>query len=220
MLLAGFILLCFLAINFTPKPVFAILPVLLFFLLSLFVLRQTIFFKKGFVVIFGFFLCALLPSFCFLIFQQGLGYFLIFLAALIGSDTMAFLLGSLFGKRLIAKELSPAKTWEGSLGGLAGAVILGLVFCYTFLRSIFYCSLGAVFSTFKSSRSSWRSFRVLYEKASRGERLWSASSRPWGCFRPLRQPLFFFSLNVHLGGLYVHVTRRMSGLADLSFDCF
>ena len=96
-------------------------------------------------MIFGFFLCALLPSFCFLIFQQGLGYFLIFLAALIGSDTMAFLLGSLFGKRLIAKELSPAKTWEGSLGGLAGAVILGLVFCYIFLDQFSIVHWGLFF---------------------------------------------------------------------------
>lgn len=47
-----------------------------------------------------------------------------------GSDTFAYLVGSLFGKHKIEniKHISPNKTIEGSIGGIVGAVILNLIF--------------------------------------------------------------------------------------------
>ncbi len=44
------------------------------------------------------------------------------------SDTAAFLVGSRFGRRRLAPEISPNKTWEGAIAGLAGAAALGLFF--------------------------------------------------------------------------------------------
>jgi len=43
------------------------------------------------------------------------------------NDTGAFVVGSLFGKRALAPSLSPSKTREGALGGLAVTLLVGVV---------------------------------------------------------------------------------------------
>ncbi len=40
------------------------------------------------------------------------------------SDTFQFVIGKLYGKRQMAPRLSPGKTWEGALGGIATSVVL------------------------------------------------------------------------------------------------
>lgn len=52
---------------------------------------------------------------------------LIFIGAW-GSDTCAYCVGVLFGKRKILPKLSPKKTLEGSIGGIVGAALLGFIF--------------------------------------------------------------------------------------------
>ena len=42
-----------------------------------------------------------------------------------GSDVLQYVWGKLFGKRKVAPELSPSKTWEGLIGGVASATALG-----------------------------------------------------------------------------------------------
>ena len=44
-----------------------------------------------------------------------------------GGDTFAYLAGSAFGKHKLAPTVSPHKTVEGAVGGLAGSVMLGVV---------------------------------------------------------------------------------------------
>ena len=58
---------------------------------------------------------------------------LIFLSAW-GSDTLAYCAGRLFGRHKMTPNLSPKKTWEGFVGGVAGAACLGAIY-------------GAVFSS-------------------------------------------------------------------------
>ena len=53
-----------------------------------------------------------------------LGFFVIQWA----SDTGAYVFGSLFGKRKLAVNISPNKTWEGSIGGLILAIVTGYIF--------------------------------------------------------------------------------------------
>jgi phosphatidate cytidylyltransferase len=43
-------------------------------------------------------------------------------------DTGAYFAGRAFGQQLLAPHLSPKKTWEGSLAGLAAAIIAGVLF--------------------------------------------------------------------------------------------
>jgi phosphatidate cytidylyltransferase len=42
-----------------------------------------------------------------------------------GSDVLQYVFGKLFGKRRFSPNVSPSKTWEGLIGGLAGASLLG-----------------------------------------------------------------------------------------------
>ncbi|SDR63051.1 phosphatidate cytidylyltransferase [Rhizobiales bacterium GAS113] len=42
-----------------------------------------------------------------------------------GSDVLQYVFGKLFGSRKVAPSLSPSKTWEGLIGGVASATALG-----------------------------------------------------------------------------------------------
>ena len=42
-----------------------------------------------------------------------------------GSDVLQYIWGKLLGKHKVAPELSPSKTWEGLIGGVASATVLG-----------------------------------------------------------------------------------------------
>ena len=42
-----------------------------------------------------------------------------------GSDVLQYVWGKLLGKHQVAPELSPSKTWEGLIGGVASATALG-----------------------------------------------------------------------------------------------
>ncbi len=41
------------------------------------------------------------------------------------SDVLQYVFGKLYGKRTIAPQLSPSKTWEGFLGGVGSATLIG-----------------------------------------------------------------------------------------------
>ena len=54
----------------------------------------------------------------------------VFLAIFVtfGSDSAAYFIGSSFGKHKLAPTISPKKTWEGAIGGMAGAAAVSLLF--------------------------------------------------------------------------------------------
>ena len=54
----------------------------------------------------------------------------VFFALLINSasDTAAFFTGRALGKRPLAPQISPGKTWEGTTGGILGAILVSLLF--------------------------------------------------------------------------------------------
>lgn len=56
---------------------------------------------------------------------------LIFIGAW-GSDTCAYCVGKLIGKHKMPSELSPNKTIEGCIGGIAGAALIGFIFAAVF----------------------------------------------------------------------------------------
>ncbi|ATU90453.1 phosphatidate cytidylyltransferase [Phyllobacterium zundukense] len=58
---------------------------------------------------------------------QGKGLLLIaFLIATVqGSDVLQYVFGKLFGRNKVAPKISPSKTWEGLIGGLVSASLLG-----------------------------------------------------------------------------------------------
>lgn len=60
--------------------------------------------------------------------QHGRIYIWYVLFGAFASDTFAYFIGSKFGKTKLAPEISPNKTVEGSIGGIAGVVIFFILF--------------------------------------------------------------------------------------------
>ncbi|MFO1258869.1 MAG: phosphatidate cytidylyltransferase [Gammaproteobacteria bacterium] len=51
------------------------------------------------------------------------------------ADSGAYFAGRTFGKRFLAKSISPKKTWEGAAGGLIASLVVGVLF-YAFVPVI------------------------------------------------------------------------------------
>jgi phosphatidate cytidylyltransferase len=67
---------------------------------------------------------------------DSLGFELVMLVFLLTwmSDTGAYAVGSVLGRHKLAPRISPGKSVEGSIGGLAFAIAAGLVASHTFVR--------------------------------------------------------------------------------------
>lgn len=81
-------------------------------------------------VYFGLFYVAVMLSFVYqtrMLPDGGTVVWLIFLSSW-GCDTCAYCVGVLFGKHKMAPKLSPKKSVEGGVGGIAGAALLGALF--------------------------------------------------------------------------------------------
>jgi phosphatidate cytidylyltransferase len=61
---------------------------------------------------------------------DGMWWVLVVLPAVWFADSGAYLVGSRFGRRKLSPRLSPKKTWEGYLGGIAASVVGGALFAY------------------------------------------------------------------------------------------
>jgi len=59
--------------------------------------------------------------------QGGGTILLILLFVTWATDIGAYAVGMKFGRRLLAPDISPKKTWEGALGGLAASLAVGVV---------------------------------------------------------------------------------------------
>ncbi len=116
------------------------------------------------VTVFGFFYVVMLFSSVYLVRNyERLGAFfvwLIFISAW-GCDTGAYFSGKLFGKHKLVPKLSPKKTVEGAIGGVAVATLIAFLYGFIIsrfsanaaeVRIIAYCTisgfLGSIFSQF------------------------------------------------------------------------
>ncbi|MBD3220386.1 phosphatidate cytidylyltransferase [bacterium] len=68
----------------------------------------------------------------------GYGSRIVFFGLLIiwACDTVAYIVGILFGRKKLVPHISPNKTWAGAVGGLAGGTLAGWVSTLTFLPVI------------------------------------------------------------------------------------
>ncbi|WP_043529309.1 phosphatidate cytidylyltransferase [Litchfieldella xinjiangensis] len=73
---------------------------------------------------------VLLPCWVgFIVLRESGAVWLLFLLLLVWcADTGAYFAGRRFGKRKLAVHVSPAKSWEGVLGGMAATTLLALIF--------------------------------------------------------------------------------------------
>lgn len=86
-----------------------------------------------YVVLLGGYLVAVRTAF-----SQSLAAHLLsfFFLVVFGSDTGAYYVGRAFGKHKLAPGISPGKTWEGVLGGLAAALGVATIAHYWFFRAL------------------------------------------------------------------------------------
>ncbi len=83
---------------------------------------------------FGLFYVAIMLSFIYQLRSIEGGFYLVWLIFLCswGSDTCAYCVGMLFGKHKMSPILSPKKSVEGAIGGVAGAALLTLIYSLIF----------------------------------------------------------------------------------------
>ena len=114
------------------------------------------------IALFGFFYTAFPLSFIYLIRMQDYGIYFVWLVFItaFGCDVFAYFVGRAFGRHKLAPDLSPNKTVEGAVGGIAGACLLSVLFGM-FIYQWFHLTeinakiifaivgiVGAVFATF------------------------------------------------------------------------
>ena len=62
--------------------------------------------------------------------QRGVGFLLSVLTLVWMADVAAYAGGKTFGKRKLAPNLSPGKSWEGAISGALGVVVLGFIWVW------------------------------------------------------------------------------------------
>ena len=53
------------------------------------------------------------------------------------ADSAAYFVGRAWGRRKLAPKISPGKSWEGAIGGTAGALVYAII-CGTFIEGLFW----------------------------------------------------------------------------------
>lgn len=103
-------------------------------------------------VFFGMVYVAVMLSFIYLTRSLPDGKFLVWLIFLCswGCDTCAYCVGMLIGKHKMAPVLSPKKSIEGAVGGVAGAALLGVIYAAAtqgkMAEYALICAVGALIS--------------------------------------------------------------------------
>ena len=101
---------------------------------------------------FGVVYVAVMLSFIYLTRNLPDGKFLVWLIFLCswGCDTCAYCVGMLIGKHKMAPVLSPKKSVEGGIGGVAGAALLGVIYAAAtqgpMAEYALICAVGALMS--------------------------------------------------------------------------
>lgn len=108
---------------------------------------------------FSFMYAPVMLSFVYLTREYQYGIYMVWMILISswGCDTCAYAVGKLFGKKKIFPVLSPHKSLEGCIGGVAGAALIGGIYGYLFVGKVlpgqqaalmiaFICGVGAVMS--------------------------------------------------------------------------
>lgn len=85
------------------------------------------------------------------IYSQSQSLLLLIFVMIWLNDTGAFLVGCTFGKRRLFERISPKKSWEGFLGGMAFSMLSGGAYYYFIDQTnglAFYVVMGAIVSIF------------------------------------------------------------------------
>ena len=120
---------------------------------------QKIEFKDFLITICGFFYVTFLLSFIYLVRDANIYFVWLIFTSASASDTFAYFIGSKWGRHKLHGTPSPKKTWEGCVGGVLGAALVGFLYGQAVinfvgidhpivLHSMAVSAVGAVFSQF------------------------------------------------------------------------
>ncbi len=89
-------------------------------------------------VFFGLFYVAMMLCCIYRIREMERGVYLVWLVFIgsWGSDTCAYCVGRLIGKHKAFPVLSPKKSWEGCVGGVVGAALIGVIYAAIFREKL------------------------------------------------------------------------------------
>ena len=128
--------------------------IIVFFIAYLIVLMGTYVFtfpkfkaEDVMVCFFGMFYVVLMLSYIYQVRMMQDGAYIVWLIFLCswGCDTCAYLVGVMFGKHKMAPVLSPKKSIEGGIGGVAGAALLGFIYATIFKDKITIDNANIIF---------------------------------------------------------------------------
>ncbi len=87
---------------------------------------------------FGFIYVPVMLSFIFLVRCMNNGQFLVWLIYIVSwvCDTSAYCVGMLFGRHKLAPVLSPKKSIEGAVGGVAGSAVVSWIFALILVNTL------------------------------------------------------------------------------------
>lgn len=68
--------------------------------------------------------------------EDGIFWIIWLLLVVFANDTGAFYTGTFFGRRPLSPSISPNKTIEGSMGGIAASMVIGFIFCQIFFNNL------------------------------------------------------------------------------------
>lgn len=128
--------------------------IIVFFIAYLIVLMGTYVFtfpkfkaEDVMVCFFGMFYVVLMLSYIYQVRMMQDGAYIVWLIFLCswGCDTCAYLVGVMFGKHKMAPILSPKKSIEGGIGGVAGAALLGFIYATIFKDKITIDNANIIF---------------------------------------------------------------------------
>ncbi len=69
-------------------------------------------------------------------FENGHLYLLWFLFVVFANDSGSYYAGTFYGKRHLAPNISPKKTYMGAIGGVLGSIFIGFIFYYLFFHNL------------------------------------------------------------------------------------
>ena len=104
------------------------------------------------VAFFGIFYLGIMLSYLYQVRAMADGKYLVWLIFLSswGCDTCAYCAGMLLGKHRLAPVLSPKKSVEGAVGGVVGAILLGIIYAAAtkggMVEYAIICGVGALIS--------------------------------------------------------------------------
>lgn len=89
---------------------------------------------------FAFLYAPVMLSFVYLTRMSTHGIYMVWMILISswGSDTCAYVVGMLIGKKKIFPVLSPKKSLEGCIGGVVGAALIGGLYGHFFVQNVFY----------------------------------------------------------------------------------